>query len=188
MFYIVYKTTNVVNGKVYIGAHQTKNLDDGYLGSGYQLRYAIKKYGKDSFTQEILFNFENRQEMYDKERELVTEDFISEKTNYNIRIGGQGGFNFINRTSESHRSVMRTNRLKTNQILQDKYGDDWHTIITQKAHTQSRIVCKEKWENDPDYVQMIKNNLKKGTFAAQSEEAKLKRKETWEKKKINKLV
>ena len=33
MYYIIYKTTNLINGKYYIGKHQTENLDDGYLVS-----------------------------------------------------------------------------------------------------------------------------------------------------------
>jgi hypothetical protein len=46
MYYILYKTTNNVNGMIYIGQHTTNRLDDGYLGSGKRLRRAIKHYGR----------------------------------------------------------------------------------------------------------------------------------------------
>ena len=41
--YLVYKTTNLVNGKIYIGKHETNDINDGYLGSGNLIRLAIKK-------------------------------------------------------------------------------------------------------------------------------------------------
>jgi dissimilatory sulfite reductase (desulfoviridin) alpha/beta subunit len=63
MFYTIYKTTNLVNGKIYIGKHQTKDPHDNYLGSGKQLGYAIKKYGIENFKKEILFVFDNEAEM-----------------------------------------------------------------------------------------------------------------------------
>lgn len=50
---IIYKTTNLVNGKIYVGQHYT-SADDGYLGSGNILIQSIKKYGKENFIREIL--------------------------------------------------------------------------------------------------------------------------------------
>ena len=54
MIRFVYKTTNPLNGKIYIGQHTTENIDDGYLGSGVILQKAFKKYGKENFTREII--------------------------------------------------------------------------------------------------------------------------------------
>lgn len=45
---IIYKTTNLINGKIYIGQHYT-SADDGYLGSGKILNLAIDKYGIESY-------------------------------------------------------------------------------------------------------------------------------------------
>lgn len=91
-FHTIYKITNLVNGKIYIGKHQTLNLDDNYFGSGIFLLKAIKKYGRHNFKKEILFVFDNENEMNLKEKELVTEEFISSSSNYNAKIGGEGGF------------------------------------------------------------------------------------------------
>ena len=95
MFYTIYKTTNLVNGKFYIGKHQTKNLDDGYIGSGKLLRRAVKKYGKENFHREILFVCESEKHMNTLEKILVVPD---PELNYNLCDGGKGGFGFLNKT------------------------------------------------------------------------------------------
>ena len=63
--YLVYQTTNLLNGKIYIGQHQTDNLNDGYIGSGIELNQDIKKFGKDNFKREILFDFDSFEEMFE---------------------------------------------------------------------------------------------------------------------------
>jgi len=95
-YFTIYQTTNKLNGKIYIGMHKTKNLNDNYIGSGKILWYAINKYGIENFEKEILFVFNNEQEMKDKEKELVTEEFCLREDTYNLCIGGHGGFNYIN--------------------------------------------------------------------------------------------
>jgi hypothetical protein len=68
MNFIIYKITNLINGKVYIGKHETKNINDNYFGSGKLIRRAIKKYGISNFKKEILFQFSSREEMNAKEK------------------------------------------------------------------------------------------------------------------------
>jgi group I intron endonuclease len=91
MLYIVYQTTNSINGKIYVGCHRTSNLEDGYLGSGTLLANAVKKYGKENFTREILSFHDTAADMYKEEKTIVNEKFIEQSSNYNIRVGGWGG-------------------------------------------------------------------------------------------------
>lgn len=101
MKYTVYKTTNRINGKTYIGKHQTNNLDDGYMGSGKTLNHAINKYGLQNFEKDILFIFDTEDEMNNKEAELVTEQFCKDDSNYNICPGGKGGWGYVNQNGLS---------------------------------------------------------------------------------------
>ena len=88
MYHYVYKTTNLINGKIYIGIHSTEDLDDGYIGSGVAFRHAVNKYGKENFHKEIIHQCSSREEASNMEATLVTESFCLKSTNYNMRTGG----------------------------------------------------------------------------------------------------
>lgn len=89
--YTVYKITNNINGKIYVGKHETFDVNDSYTGSGKHLRRSIKKHGVENFTKDILYDFDNRKEMNLMEAKLVDEEFVKRKDTYNITLGGQGG-------------------------------------------------------------------------------------------------
>jgi len=87
----VYLTTNLKNGKKYVGSHSTEVLNDGYLGSGKLLFLAIKKYGKKNFQRIIL------QECEDVKESRILEEYFIKKfktltpNGYNIsKTGGSG--------------------------------------------------------------------------------------------------
>ena len=102
MKYLVYKITNNVNGKIYIGMHRTDIVDDGYMGSGKLIKCAIAKYGVDVFTREVLFEFNNLNDMIECESVLVNTEFVLRDDTYNIALGGSGGFDHIDPTTASN--------------------------------------------------------------------------------------
>lgn len=103
--YIVYKTTNLINNKIYIGVHRTRiDKYDGYIGCGIYSENskpnnfkgfcgAVKKYGYQNFKRETLFTYPDTEEgkinAYKKEAELVNRDFLKRNDVYNICLGGK---------------------------------------------------------------------------------------------------
>lgn len=96
---VVYKTTNLVNGKIYVGKDENNNPN--YIGSGYALKPAIKKYGKENFKKEILEECSNSHELCKREMFWInTLNALDPKIGYNIAEGGTGGNTFAGKTSE----------------------------------------------------------------------------------------
>jgi len=181
MFYLIYKITNNINKKIYIGSHKTKNKDDGYMGSGKYLNHAINKYGVENFTKEILFVFDNAKEMYDKEAEIVNDDFLAEENTYNLKRGGFGGFDYINANNLqgfTDKTLAQEGRRLTNDKLLEKHGNDWRHILGVAGSAASAIAIKEKRKKDPIFNQSCIDKAARGCLAAQSVSAQQKRKES----------
>ena len=145
-FYIIYKLTNVVNNKIYIGAHVTKNVNDEYMGSGHALNRAKKKYGIEKFKKEILHVFDNEQDMWKKELEIVNEEFCKNPTNYNIRTGGIGGWNHWNGTTahiEASKRGGRTSAKKLNEFIAEQkanntqWWEDWYARVAEQNRNKN---------------------------------------------------
>ena len=152
---MVYKITNKLNNKSYIGCHKTKNVDDGYMGSGILIKTAIKEIGKHNFEKQILFICENSSEMLKKEIELIAKF----KPEYNIHKGGQGGWEMVNKSgknnhpwSEEARNKMRRIRLgykvtpETLEKMRISQTDKKLSIETRKKMSKAargRITSKE---------------------------------------------
>ena len=140
MFYIVYKTINLVNNKFYIGKH-CQTIDphqfDGYYGSGSQIINAVKKYGKDNFVRETLFVFESEIECLLKEEEIVA-PHLGKPYCYNMRSGGVGGFEHINNNPTLRKQVSKI-------ASESGKGIQRHipTLEEKEASRQRNLMMKE---------------------------------------------
>jgi hypothetical protein len=79
----------MLNGRYYIGRHATKNINDNYMGSGKAIINAIKKYGKDAFTKEILCEVSSTEELWELEKKIVNDTVINDPLSYNMSYGGK---------------------------------------------------------------------------------------------------
>lgn len=153
MFYYLYKITNLINNRFYIGVHKTKNIDDGYMGSGKIIKQSIEKYGIENFQKEILEYFPDSKTMLKREKEIVTEEFLSRSDVYNLREGGNGGFDFINKNKLNNSLeslISKSKKMKQHWLTRDGSGENnpfhnkKHSQETKKHISEKR---KEFFEN-----------------------------------------
>lgn len=178
MFYTIYKVTNILNGKVYVGKHQTNNPNDGYYGSGKFIKTAIKKYGKENFIKEVLFVFETEAEMNSKEKELITEEFVSRKDTYNAGIGGEGGPHFKGKShSDDAKKKMASFKGKTHsKEAREKISvsnkrrtlsEETKRKLSEKAFSRSKKTqkpTKEKYLMTEEHKMKISASVKKSNI------------------------
>lgn len=92
----IYLTTNLLNGKIYVGMHRVKNdrKDDAYIGSGVALKRAIEKYGLSNFSNIVLEWCKDENELVTQEKYWIQKlDAQNKSVGYNMKDGGIGGFN-----------------------------------------------------------------------------------------------
>ena len=148
--HFIYKTTNLVNGKIYIGQHKTTYKVNTYLGSGTLFKRAIKKYGRDSFKREII--------------EYCTEDFVDEREKYWINyydsknnsigynlVDGGGGTGGLPLTEYQKEALIKANTgRKMSEELKLKlisiHKNRVHTEEERKKQSEARIGKKHSEE------------------------------------------
>lgn len=188
-FCYIYRITNLINGKVYIGQHRTDNLDDGYMGSGLLITRAINKYGIDNFTKEIL-SFETTllDANLTEEKTIKEHNATDRSVGYNITPYARGGQPKTQETkdklsalltgvpkSESHKKAMRkpksseavsNMRLAAEKAKAKRLGLKWYyDPVTEES--------KQFKDNPPDG--WVHGRPKSVFVNSQSEEANKKR-------------
>ena len=154
MHFIVYQTTNLINGKVYIGYHRTANLNDEYLGSGVYLAKAIKKYGKQNFKRDILYVFDNENAARDAERSIVNEEFVARRDTYNLNIGGFGSSYYNVSTGKCHSNEANAKRAKS---MRDKWAND----DTRRIKLSTMMKKNNPMHNPVNIAKMRQNSIGK---------------------------
>ena len=141
MFHYVYEITNKINGKKYIGKHSTNNLNDKYMGSGVAISEAIKKYGIENFSKNILHLCNSEEEAFKFELlEIEKVEATKNSLYYNIASGGKGGVVSLWNDLE-HRENMS---LKTKK----QWQDESFKKKTLKALANSNERNKEKYRDN----------------------------------------
>jgi group I intron endonuclease len=83
----IYKVTNTINGKIYVGKQTSTNKN--YYGSGKLIKQAIKKYGRENFTKEIIDEVVG--DVLGSETEIYWITKLNALDGYNLEIHGNGG-------------------------------------------------------------------------------------------------
>lgn len=172
---IIYKTTNNINGKFYVGKDEKNNPD--YYGSGLILNRAIDKYGRDNFTKEILEVCSNKKEL--SEREIYWIDKLNATTEgYNIALGGAGGDTYsMNpdledikekfRGENNHFYGKKHTEKSKKKIADSKRGKpSWNSgknnIYSEETKEKMRRARDNfKKENHPRFIEIPKDELEK---------------------------
>lgn len=147
-YHFIYKTTNLLSGKYYIGMHSTDDLDDGYLGSGKRLRYSINKHGVENHEREILEFLDSRKELKEREKEIVNLNEIAKKDCMNLIVGGEGGRGF---TSEEQRLNAKKSHAKQ-KILRETDSEWTEKVRKNRSEGHKKAYKKGRKKVIPDWT------------------------------------
>lgn len=175
--YYVYKTTNLINGNIYIGKHQTKNINDGYLGSGNLIIKAIKKYGRENFVKEILHYCESEEEMNKLESEIVTEDFVKQSGVYNIASGGQGGSGVAKCVTKEGRKLAGE---KISRVLKGRTAETHEHVAQMAEKKRGRNLSNDESVRRATEKRRGRNSLNNESVARGAKKRRGRTKETHE--------
>ncbi len=144
MHYLIYKITNKLDNKIYVGKHKTDDKNDDYFGSGLLLGRAVEKHGKEHFLKELLFECKTEEEMNQKETDIVDENFIARPDTYNIKLGGSGGFDHINKNKLQNTEKAKLARRKRAEEMRKKFvslidDEDFRQEWIQKVKNGTRL-------------------------------------------------
>lgn len=159
---VIYKITNSVNGKIYIGKDSTNRKN--YYGSGQAIKNAILKYGKDNFTKEIIDVCQDLSSLNEREKYWISfYKSTDPKIGYNRSSGGDGDFIFDNMTEEA-KIKMKENLRKawvSPEFSERKKLDTLKYFENPENRNKQSLAIKKSWvDMDPDKKQNAHLRLK----------------------------
>jgi hypothetical protein len=143
--HFIYKTTNVVNGKYYVGMHSTDDLEDGYLGSGKYLWRSINKYGPDKFVIERLEFFDKREDMAEREKTLVNDNLLKDPLCMNLKLGGVGGWTVEQQIKNGKNSAVKRQELLKNPEWFAKFSKNMSAGLVEAYKNGTKVAVLPDW-------------------------------------------
>lgn len=160
IYHIVYKTTIHETGEYYIGKHTTKNLFDGYIGSGKSLINRINN--GMTFSYEIIVYADNESIAYEIEKKLVGDKWIQDDLCLNRCAGGRRGYT-NNRKNKKMSAEWKKNISKANS--KPKTGKALEASIKNaKKGAMSRKGMKDTTQVKEKRAQSVSKSLKGKVF------------------------
>lgn len=165
---IVYKITNMINGKIYVGKDKFNNSN--YLGSGFLIKKSIKKHGKENFKKEILEYCSTEHDL--KEKEIKWIEILKSndlRIGYNITKGGDGGDTLTNhpfrkeilkKTTEAINKVK--DKISSHHIdVSGKNNPMFGKKHTEESKQKMSINTKKCFKDNPELIEKLKERMKK---------------------------
>ena len=155
MYGYIYKTTNLINNKIYIGQHKKSTFDNKYYGSGKLITLAIKKYGKENFKVELIDIADNLSELTEKEYYYIKLYKSSVKyNNYNLLSDNDKGIFKHDDSSKKQISSTLKENYKTGKMT--PYWKDKHL---PKQMIDALDVSNKRWyPNGKDTIYLDKDS------------------------------
>jgi len=175
----IYEWTNKLNGKKYIGSH-IGNVDDGYIGSGKVFKQAIKKYGIENFTRNILEYIDINDQKYLLEREKYHLDKVNayySKNYYNVAKDVIGGDTKAGWSEERRKKFkQRIKNIWANRSEEEKDKIRNKAQVNRKKWLESnegKIYVKEQRERFYKHKEKIIEAIKNIPFEVKSRSMQL---------------
>ena len=145
MFGIIYKITNIVNNKVYIGQTQ-RTLEDRFKrhvrfaknddrSKDICFACAIRKYGENNFIIEKIDEADSKEVLNEKEKYWIN-FYDSFKSGYNSTLGGEGGNTYEGRDKK----LMQKTKAKLSRANLGIKNGNHHCIKCKSVLTGQEIV------------------------------------------------
>lgn len=152
---IIYKTTNLITGMSYIGK-ATRNIKS-YLGSGIHIQAAIRKYGKENFSKEILEVCESLEHLAEREKYWIHfYNAVTDPMFYNISAGGEGGDPYTNNPNKENMRIVNGNSTRGRRWIRNMNTNQYRFV---KDSEFQELLASGEWirSNAPNRVKQKKS-------------------------------
>lgn len=166
---IIYKITNLINFKIYIGQDSNNNPD--YFGSGILIKKAIKKYGKENFRKDILEYCSTIEELNEREKFWIKLTRAQE-FGYNIAFGSNGGNTYV-RSIKQNKNMSKIMSGKKHPLF-NKRGENNPNFGSKRSEkTKQKISNYHKNRTIEHKIKIVNTRKNNGSYICTNDKKKI---------------